>query len=94
VETVISHLQVDHRMGRNYLNGQAGDRANALLAAAGYNFSLLLRWFEELLCALLAELTRLFKTPRPAQNWARKHSSEAFSTDMWRACSSAANQRI
>ena len=34
----------------------------------GYNFSLFLRWFEEFLCALVAELTRLFKTPRPAQN--------------------------
>jgi transposase, IS5 family len=27
-------------------------RINAVLAAAGYNFSLLLRWFEELLRAL------------------------------------------
>src|ERR1700757_1712387 len=29
-----------------------GDRINAVLAAAGYNFSLLLRWFEELLRVL------------------------------------------
>jgi hypothetical protein len=28
------------------------DRINAVLAAAGYNFSLLLRWFEELLRVL------------------------------------------
>src|SRR5437762_6498675 len=35
-------------MGRNYLTGRDGDRINAVLAAAGYNFSLLLRWFEEL----------------------------------------------
>ena len=41
-----------HRMGRNYRTGRDGDRINAVLAAAGYNFSLLLRWFEELLCAL------------------------------------------
>ena len=39
-------------MGRNYLTGRDGDRINAVLAAAGYNFSLLLRWFEELLRAL------------------------------------------
>jgi hypothetical protein len=32
--------------------GRDGDRINAVLAAAGYNFSLLLRWFEELLCAV------------------------------------------
>jgi len=29
-----------------------GDRINAVLAAAGYHFSLLLRWFEELLRVL------------------------------------------
>jgi hypothetical protein len=29
-----------------------GDRINAVLAAAGYNFSLLLRWFRRLLSAL------------------------------------------
>ena len=39
-------------MGRNYLTGRHGDRINAVLAAAGYNFSLLLRWFEELLRVL------------------------------------------
>ena len=31
-------------MGRNYLKGHEGDRINAVLAAAGYNFGLLLRW--------------------------------------------------
>jgi len=30
-------------MGRNYLTGRDGDRINAVLVAAGYNFSLLLR---------------------------------------------------
>jgi hypothetical protein len=39
-------------MRRNYLTGRDGDRINAVLAAAGYNFSLLLRWFEELLRVL------------------------------------------
>jgi len=39
-------------MGRNYLTGRDGDRINAVLAAAGYNFGLLLRWFEELLRVL------------------------------------------
>jgi len=39
-------------MGRNYLTGRDGDRINAVLAAAGYNFSLLLRWFEEFLRVL------------------------------------------
>ena len=30
---------------------------HAVLAAAGYNFSLLLRWLERLLRALIADLT-------------------------------------
>ena len=28
-------------MGRNYLKGREGDRINTVMAAAGYNFSLL-----------------------------------------------------
>jgi len=58
IEPVIGHLKSDHRMARNYLKGRDGDRANAVLAAAGYNFALLLRWLEELLCALLVALWR------------------------------------
>jgi transposase, IS5 family len=51
VEPVIGHLKAEHRMGRNHLKGRDGDRANAVLAAAGYNFALLLRWLARLLCA-------------------------------------------
>ena len=41
VEPVIGHLKDGHRLRRNYLKGRDGDRINAVLAAAGYNFSLL-----------------------------------------------------
>ncbi len=51
VEPVIGHIKAEHRMDRNYLKGRDGDRANAVLAAAGYNFSLLLRWLQALLRA-------------------------------------------
>jgi transposase, IS5 family len=44
VEPVIGHLKSEHRMDRNHLKGRAGDAANAILAAVGYNFSLLLAW--------------------------------------------------
>jgi IS5 family transposase len=54
VEPVIGHLKEEHRMGRNYLAGRAGDAANAVLAAVGYNFRLLLAWLADLLCVLLA----------------------------------------
>ena len=59
IEPVIGHLKAEHRMGRNYLKGHAGDRANALLAAASYNFSLLRRWLAELLRTLLAVLLQM-----------------------------------
>ena len=58
VEPVIGHLKEDHRMGHNYLKGRDGDRINAVLAAAGYNFGLLLRWFEGLLRVLSLILWR------------------------------------
>ena len=48
---------------RNHLKGRDGDRINAVLAAAGYNFSLLLRWFEELLRALLLMLRCTLRAP-------------------------------
>ncbi|WP_024316136.1 transposase, partial [Rhizobium favelukesii] len=54
VEPVIGHLKSEHRMDRNYLAGEQGDAVNAVLAAAGYNFSLLLRWFRQLLCLVAA----------------------------------------
>jgi IS5 family transposase len=54
VEPVIGHGKNEHRMGRNYLKGRTGDAINAVLAAAGYNFSLLLRWLAVFLRALLA----------------------------------------
>ena len=51
-------------MDRNYLKGSLGDRINAVLAAAGYNFSLLLRWLAELLRVII----RTFIETVPAQN--------------------------
>ena len=56
VEPVIGHLKSDHRLDRNYLKGYHGDRSNAVLAAAGYNFRLLLRWLAVILRALLSLL--------------------------------------
>jgi IS5 family transposase len=64
VEPVIGHLKDDHRMRRNHLKGRGGDRINAVLAAAGYNFSLLLRWFRRLLSALFLKLARALLATR------------------------------
>ena len=59
IEPVIGHVKAEHRMDRNYLKGPAGDRANAVLAAAGFNFSLLVRWLAALWRAIfLTALTQ------------------------------------
>ena len=43
IEPVIGHTKHDGLMGRNYLNGSAGDAMNAILAAAGHNLRIILR---------------------------------------------------
>ena len=45
IEPKIGHLKSDHRMGRNFLKGQSGDRMNALLAGIGANIRKLLAAF-------------------------------------------------
>ena len=54
IEPVIGHLKNEHRMDRNYLGHRQGDAINAVLAAAGYNFRLLLKWLRLFLCLLIA----------------------------------------
>ena len=56
VEPVIGHAKNEHRMDRNHLAGREGDCANAVLAGAGYNFSLLLNWLRDFLRQILAAL--------------------------------------
>jgi IS5 family transposase len=41
-------------MGRDHLAHRAGDAINAVLAAAGYSFHLLIKWLELLLSSFLA----------------------------------------
>ena len=65
VEPVIGHMKAEHRMGRNYLWYRQGDAINAVLAAAGYNFSLLLRWLRLLLLRILGALSASLH-PSPA----------------------------
>ena len=50
VEPVIGHMKHGHRMDRNYLAHKQGDAINPILAAAGYNFRLILKWIRLLLC--------------------------------------------
>jgi IS5 family transposase len=66
IEPTIGHLKSDNRLGRNHLKGKEGDRINAILAAAGYNFRKLLRGLSPALKTWLAQLaTSLGNTNQP-----------------------------
>ena len=51
-------------MGRNYLSGRTGDAINAVLAAVGYNFSLLIKWLR-LLFAFIVDVISATSDARP-----------------------------
>jgi len=62
IEAVIGHMKTDGHLGRCYLKGRAGDAANAVLTAVGYNLRLILAWLRVLLCLILTALTQAFTT--------------------------------
>lgn len=43
IEPIIGHVKQDHRLGRNFLKGIAGDKINLLMAAAAFNFKRFIR---------------------------------------------------
>jgi IS5 family transposase len=61
-EPLIGHIKNEHRIERNYPARTQGDAINAILAAAVYNFRLLLAWSRFLLRILLETF---FDTVRP-----------------------------
>ena len=54
----LANIDVTNQRSRNYLKGRDGDCINAVLAAAGYNFTLFIKWFEALLRALITAVLR------------------------------------
>jgi transposase, IS5 family len=56
IEAVIGHMKTDGHLGRCYLKGRAGDAANAVLTAVGYNLRLVLAWLRILLRLILGAL--------------------------------------
>jgi IS5 family transposase len=60
VEPGIHHLKADHRIDRNYLKSQDGDRINIIPAATGLNFHLFLTRLAAFLRATLVA------APQPA----------------------------
>lgn len=69
IEPIIGHVKHEHRLGRNYLRGLLGDKANALLAAAGYNFRLILSWLRDLFLFILGWIFSALEHPRLQVNF-------------------------
>jgi IS5 family transposase len=65
IEPVIGHMKSEGHLGRNYLKGRHGDRANAVLSAVGHNLRLVLRWLRTLLRRILAAIFALFADLEP-----------------------------
>jgi len=49
IEPVIGHMKAEGHLDRCYLKGSAGNAANAVLSAVGYNFRRILAWLKMLL---------------------------------------------
>ena len=65
VEAVIGHMKKEGHLGRCYLKGSAGDAANVILTAVGYNLRLVLAWLRPLLRLILDILFLLLAIPSP-----------------------------
>jgi transposase, IS5 family len=56
---VFGHLKAEGHLGHCNLKGRAGDAANAILSAVGYNFGRVLAWLRALLRQFLITILRL-----------------------------------
>jgi transposase, IS5 family len=59
IEPVIGHMKAEGHLGRCHLKGRAGDAANAILSAVGYNFRRILAWLKLFLALMLAAISPL-----------------------------------
>jgi IS5 family transposase len=65
IEAVIGHMKAEGHLDRCYLKGAAGDAANAILSAVGYNLRLVLAWLRIVLRVILAALFVLIRNHPP-----------------------------
>jgi IS5 family transposase len=63
IEAVIGHMKTDGRLGRNFLKGSDGDRINAILVGAGYNYRLVLKWLRLLIARIMAAILNAMRPP-------------------------------
>jgi transposase, IS5 family len=60
-------MKTDGHLGRCYLKGRAGDAANAVLTAVGYNLRLVLAWLRILLRLILGALLQALALRPPLE---------------------------
>src|SRR5213082_708080 len=60
IEPIIGHMKTEGHLGRCYLKGRAGDAANVILSAVGYNLRLVLAWLRMILRPILLPLVQIF----------------------------------
>ncbi len=60
IEPVIGHMKSEGHLGRNYLKARAGDAANAILSAVGYNLRHVLAWLRNLLSQIFNAFVATF----------------------------------
>jgi hypothetical protein len=56
----LGHMKAEGHLGRCYLKGRAGDAANVILSAVGYNLRLVLAWLRMILRVVLLALLQAF----------------------------------
>jgi transposase, IS5 family len=61
-------MNEEGHLGRCYLKGHAGDAANAILTAVGYNFRRILAWLRALLCLILSALIAAISFQSPVRS--------------------------
>jgi IS5 family transposase len=61
IEAVTGHLANEGHLGRCWLKGRAGDAANVVLSAVGYNFRLVLAWLRAFLRLILNALIQALR---------------------------------
>ena len=65
---MIGHLKSEGHLGRCYLKGRAGDAANVILSAVGYNFRRILAWLRAFLGFILTALTVAMNVQLPLRS--------------------------
>jgi len=64
IEPVIGHIKHDHRMIRNYLKGELGDKVNTILAGTAFNMQKMLRRIRENLKNILSQFIEMILRTR------------------------------